>query len=200
MRVESTHIRSVGKSSILTQYLDHRFVESYKATIGADFCTKEMKLDGGDSITMQIWDTAGQERFQSLGPAFFRGADCCVLVFDVNVESTFHNLNRWIKEFELHSGVEDSFPFVVLGNKIDVAGEWAVDRNAIFAWCSQKGFPFYETSAKLRTNVDRAFKCVAEESLSFHMRTSNFNSSELYKDSISLQESPSMMSNCSSSC
>ena len=31
----------------------------------------------------QIWDTAGQERFQSLGTAFFRGADCCVLVFDV---------------------------------------------------------------------------------------------------------------------
>ena len=30
----------------------------------------------------QIWDTAGQERFQSLGTAFFRGADCCVLVFD----------------------------------------------------------------------------------------------------------------------
>ncbi|RZS20922.1 hypothetical protein BHM03_00053492, partial [Ensete ventricosum] len=32
-----------------------------------------------------IWDTAGQERFQSLGVAFYRGADCCVLVYDVNV-------------------------------------------------------------------------------------------------------------------
>ena len=35
-------------------------------------------------VTMQIWDTAGQERFQSLGVAFYRGADCCVLVYDVN--------------------------------------------------------------------------------------------------------------------
>ena len=26
-------------------------------------------------VTMQIWDTAGQERFQSLGVAFYRGAD-----------------------------------------------------------------------------------------------------------------------------
>jgi GTPase SAR1 family protein len=33
---------------------------------------------------MQIWDTAGQERFQSLGVAFYRGADCCVLCYDVN--------------------------------------------------------------------------------------------------------------------
>ena len=34
-------------------------------------------------VTMQIWDTAGQERFQSLGVAFYRGADCCVLTYDV---------------------------------------------------------------------------------------------------------------------
>ena len=31
----------------------------------------------------QIWDTAGQERFQSLGVAFYRGADACVLVYDI---------------------------------------------------------------------------------------------------------------------
>lgn len=34
-------------------------------------------------MCMQIWDTAGQERFQSLGVAFYRGADACVLVYDI---------------------------------------------------------------------------------------------------------------------
>lgn len=47
----------------------------------------------------QIWDTAGQERFQSLGVAFYRGADCCVLVYDVNVMKSFENLNNWREEF-----------------------------------------------------------------------------------------------------
>lgn len=47
----------------------------------------------------QIWDTAGQERFQSLGVAFYRGADCCVLVYDVNVMKSFDNLNNWREEF-----------------------------------------------------------------------------------------------------
>lgn len=32
---------------------------------------------------LQIWDTAGQEKFRSLGGAFYRGADCCVLVYDI---------------------------------------------------------------------------------------------------------------------
>jgi Ras-related protein Rab-7A len=48
---------------------------------------------------MQIWDTAGQERFQSLGVAFYRGADCCVLVYDVNSMKSFDNLNNWREEF-----------------------------------------------------------------------------------------------------
>lgn len=48
---------------------------------------------------LQIWDTAGQERFQSLGVAFYRGADCCVLVYDVNAKKTFDNLENWRDEF-----------------------------------------------------------------------------------------------------
>lgn len=48
---------------------------------------------------LQIWDTAGQERFQSLGVAFYRGADCCVLVYDVNVKRSFNTLNTWRDEF-----------------------------------------------------------------------------------------------------
>ncbi|KAJ6990755.1 hypothetical protein NC653_019112 [Populus alba x Populus x berolinensis] len=46
----------------------------------------------------QIWDTAGQERFQSLGPAFYRGADCCVLEYDVNVQKSFETHNNFHEE------------------------------------------------------------------------------------------------------
>lgn len=69
---------SVGKTSLMNQYVNRKFSNQYKATIGADFLTKEVTVDDR-SVTMQIWDTAGQERFQSLGVAFYRGADCCVL-------------------------------------------------------------------------------------------------------------------------
>jgi Ras-related protein Rab-7A len=55
----------------------------------------------------QIWDTAGQERFQSLGVAFYRGADCCVLVYDVNSQKTFDNLDNWRDEFLIQVQVRD---------------------------------------------------------------------------------------------
>merc|ERR1740130_1908566 len=82
----------VGKTSLMNQYVNKKFSNQYKATIGADFLTKEVTVDDR-LVTMQIWDTAGQERFQSLGVAFYRGADSCVLVFDVNVAKTFENLD-----------------------------------------------------------------------------------------------------------
>jgi Ras-related protein Rab-7A len=74
----------VGKTSLLERFITNRFSLMYKATIGADFMTKEITLEQNKVVTLQLWDTAGQERFQSLGTSFFRGADCCILVYDGN--------------------------------------------------------------------------------------------------------------------
>ncbi len=54
--------------------------------------------------------------------AFYRGADCCVLVFDVNNSKSFDALDSWRDEFLIQASPRDpdNFPFVVLGNKIDV--------------------------------------------------------------------------------
>lgn len=73
-------------------------------------------------FSSQIWDTAGQERFQSLGVAFYRGADCCVLVFDVTAPNSFKTLDSWRDEFLIQASPRDpeNFPFVVLGNKVDL--------------------------------------------------------------------------------
>ena len=70
----------------------------------------------------QIWDTAGQERFQSLGVAFYRGADCCILVYDVTSANSFRSLDSWRDEFLIQASPRDPdhFPFVVIGNKIDL--------------------------------------------------------------------------------
>ncbi|KAG5986574.1 hypothetical protein E4U43_005456, partial [Claviceps pusilla] len=61
-----------------------------------------------------LWDTAGQERFQSLGVAFYRGADCCVLVYDVNNAKSFEALESWRDEFLIQASPRDppNFPFV----------------------------------------------------------------------------------------
>jgi Ras-related protein Rab-7A len=60
------------------QVMNNEFSNKYKATIGADFETKNILVDN-KSVSLQVWDTAGQERFQSLVESFYRGADACAL-------------------------------------------------------------------------------------------------------------------------
>nr|PNR45125.1 hypothetical protein PHYPA_014896 [Physcomitrium patens] len=119
---------------------------------------------------MQIWDTAGQERLQGLGVAFYRGADCCVLVYDVYVMKSFDNLDYWRDEFVIQAAPSDQeyFPFVVLGNKVDVDGgnSRVVSEKKAKAWCAAKGgIPYFESSAKEDFNVDAAFQCIAKNAL-----------------------------------
>eukprot|EP01025_Chloroclados_australasicus_P036249 TRINITY_DN3690_c0_g1_i1.p1 TRINITY_DN3690_c0_g1~~TRINITY_DN3690_c0_g1_i1.p1 ORF type:complete len:237 (-),score=15.95 TRINITY_DN3690_c0_g1_i1:276-896(-) len=156
----------VGKTSLMNQFVHKRFTEQYKATIGADFLTKEVRVED-NSVTMQIWDTAGQERFQSLGVAFYRGADCCVLVFDASVNKSFENLDHWRDEFLIQAAPRDpeNFPFVVLCNKIDKQDR-AVSERKGKQWCVQHGnIPYFETSAKENINVEAAFFQIARTAL-----------------------------------
>jgi len=158
----------VGKTSLMNQYVNKKFSASYKATIGADFLTKEVVLDDR-AVTLTIWDTAGQERFQSLGVAFYRGADCCVLVYDVNNAKSFDNVNSWREEFLIQASPRDpdTFPFVMVGNKIDMGeGKRQVARKRAQSWCYQRGqIPYFECSAKAGDGVDAAFEAIARNAL-----------------------------------
>merc|ERR1719367_1839143 len=125
----------------MNQYVNKKFSNQYKATIGADFLTKEVMVDDR-LVTMQIWDTAGQERFQSLGVAFYRGADCCVLVYDITDTKSFESLNGWKEEFLVHAAPQkaDDFPFVCIGNKLDLAdSSRQVIQNRAKGWADQNG-------------------------------------------------------------
>ncbi|KAE8543229.1 hypothetical protein D1P53_000717 [Cryptococcus gattii VGV] len=152
----------------MNQYVNKRFSTQYKATIGADFLTRELVVDDR-VVTMQLWDTAGQERFQSLGVAFYRGADCCVLVYDVNSNKSFEALDGWRDEFLVQASPHDpeNFPFVVLGNKIDMEESKRMAKGNI---------PYFETSAKEAINVEQAFQTIAKNALAQEAET------ELYAD------------------
>ena len=51
------------------------------------------------TVNMQVWDTAGQERYQALGQAFYRGADACILVYDITNGASFEHLVAWRQKF-----------------------------------------------------------------------------------------------------
>lgn len=154
----------VGKTSLLKQYVNKNFSHQYKPTIGADFLMKEIIIDG-QVVQLQLWDTAGQEKFHSLGAAFYRNSECCILVFDQTDPKTFETIDTWRSEFltQLNPKDPDNFPFVVLGNKCDKESEIKVSDQKVKSYCAQKNnLSYFETSAKDNVNIDLAFEEVAK--------------------------------------
>ena len=45
---------NVGKTCLLERLVKDHYVDNYKATIGSDFLTKDMMIDG-KMITLQLW-------------------------------------------------------------------------------------------------------------------------------------------------
>lgn len=81
----------VGKSNIISRFTKNEFNLESKTTIGVEFATKVIDIDGR-SIKVQIWDTAGQERYRSMASAYYRGAVGALLVYDITRASSFENL------------------------------------------------------------------------------------------------------------
>jgi hypothetical protein len=55
----------VGKTSLMNQYVNKKFSNQYKATIGADFLTKEVMVDDR-IVTMQVSAKRGRYPSESL--------------------------------------------------------------------------------------------------------------------------------------
>ena len=154
---------AVGKTNLLNCYVHKKFDSRYKSTIGSDFVSKSVTIDGSNA-TLQLWDTAGQERFSSLGVAYLRGSEALILVFDVTNQESFEHLSSWMEEFVSACGKK---PIVLLGNKCD--GDLDPSRRAITTatakrWCQLNGdITYFETSARDSINVDTAFEYIAQQ-------------------------------------
>ena len=95
-----------------------------------------------------------------MGSAFYRGADCCALVFDVTNPKTFDNLYKWKAGFLEYAGLKDpsANPFVLLGNKVDLEVDRKITAQKAIDWCKEQGaISYFETSAQQNISVDEAF-------------------------------------------
>lgn len=91
---------SVGKSALITRFVDDKFKDDLLATIGVDFRFRTLPVNNR-RVKLQIWDTAGQESFRSIISAYYKGADSIIVVYDLSEPTTFRDIGDfWLKEIE----------------------------------------------------------------------------------------------------
>ena len=144
----------VGKSSILNRFYQDKFEEDYQATIGLDFHSKNVNINGS-TIRILLYDTAGQEKFKSLIPMYIRDANIILVVYDITNKDSFLHTEHWVDETK-DLKREDAI-FVLVGNKIDLEENRVVSKKEAEDFATEKGFLFYEVSAKTGEQIEELF-------------------------------------------
>jgi GTPase SAR1 family protein len=88
----------VGKSNLLLRFSKNQYCERTKPTVGVEFATKVVQIEGNRLIRAQIWDTAGQERYRLIASTYYRRAMGALLVYDVTNRKSFDNIIKWLEE------------------------------------------------------------------------------------------------------
>jgi len=146
---------AVGKTNILSKFLEDRFDKDSKATVGVEFGTKNFEIDNL-IVKAQIWDTAGQERYRSITSAYYKGAKGCLIVYDITRKATFESVDRWIADVKGSS--DNKLSIILLGNKCDDENERKVSREEGEEKAKYHNVAFLETSALNGTNIEKAFQ------------------------------------------
>lgn len=152
---------TVGKSSLLRQFTEGRFIEVSDPTVGVDFHARIVNIDGV-SIKLQLWDTAGQERFRSITRSYYRNAAGGLLVYDITNRASFEHVKEWLDE-ATRCAEPNRVVFALVGHKTDQVKQRRVTTQEGQQLAEQMHLLFLETSAKSGSHVEDAFYVVAKE-------------------------------------
>jgi len=135
------------------------------------------------TIKVEIWDTAGQERFASLAPMYYRNAQSALVVYDLTKPTSLVKAKHWVAELQRQAS--PGIVIALVGNKLDLTNEAGDSTNTsgedgdadaaegddgdarkistaeAKEYAEEEGLLFFETSAKLGTNVTEVFTAIA---------------------------------------
>ena len=149
---------SVGKTCIITRFIDNLFQQDVITTTGASYATKSIlyKDYHNKIIKFEIWDTAGQEKYRSLTQIFYKDAAIGILVYDITSEKSFEEMeNYWYKQIK-----EFAPPNIIIGiagNKFDLFNDEKIPEDKAKNFAKEAGGIFRYTSAKESVGIQELF-------------------------------------------
>jgi len=151
---------SVGKTSLVEQYINSIFSDKYLTTIGVKISKKGVNIDGTD-MSLVLWDMEGKDDYTEINMLYLRGAMGFFIVADLT------RLETYEAALKLRQTVLDvlgrDVPNLLLLNKSDLPN-WGVDNEHVEKALTS-GIKILRTSAKTGTAVNEAFETLARDML-----------------------------------
>ena len=145
----------VGKSCLTMKATKEYFEDLYSPTVGFEFFTFNIKIND-KCIKLQIWDTCGQEIYRSLISSFYRNCTLAMMVYSIDNENNFNNLEIWLNEIKTQSNPD--VKIFVIGNKSDLEDKRVIHFEQGENFCRENKLNYFiETSAKTGLNAKNVF-------------------------------------------
>ena len=158
----------VGKTTLVNRFISGRYNEDFKMTIGVDFYTKNIIIQG-INVSLQIWDFAGEHQFKNLLPNYVIGASGGIYMYDISRFYSITHLKEWINLVDKAPDNQgERMPILLVGGKKDLAieGKRVIEEDYAFEEGQKFGvFDFLECSSKTGENVDEIFTKIAGKML-----------------------------------
>ncbi len=151
---------SVGKTSLVEQYVHSIFSNKYLSTVGVKISKKSFNIDGSD-LTMVLWDMEGQDIYASVNMSYLRGAMGFFVVAD---GTRLETLDIALSTREAALGKVGNVPNYLIINKSDLISEWEITEGKL-AVLEESGVKVLRTSAKEGLAVNAAFEALARDML-----------------------------------
>jgi Ras-related protein Rab-1A len=151
----------VGKSCLLTRFVQDYYADFHVSTIGVDFKTV-ITMVKGRLVKLQLWDTAGQERFSVVTGNYYRNSDGFIFVYDCTNRASFEHVDQWLGQVQQHHECGPTTMKILVGNKADMKNDLQITEAEGRAKAEAMGAYFVSTSAKTAAGVDMAFLMAAQ--------------------------------------
>ena len=152
---------SVGKTSLVEQYVRSIFSDRYLSTVGVKISKKECRV-GERDVNLVLWDMEGKDEYNEINVSYLRGAMGFLLVADGMRKDTLHTA-QIIRLLALD--VAGNVPHYLLINKADLSTGWQVTEDDI-TQLELQGLHVLKTSAKTGEGVEDAFMKLTEAMIS----------------------------------
>ena len=147
--------QGVGKSCLAIKASRNYFEDFYSPTVGFEFLSFNVKVED-KIVKLQIWDTCGQEVYRSLISSFFRSASLAIIVYSIDSEESFNNIEKWLNDIKTQSNPD--IKIFLVGNKADLEDKRKISHEEGEKLSSDHKFSYFmETSAKTGFNVQNVF-------------------------------------------
>ncbi|KAJ8090454.1 GTP-binding protein [Marasmius tenuissimus] len=152
--------RSVGKSSLVKQFIENQFIDSYYPTIEVAYV--KTIVHKGNEYVLEIFDTAGQDEYTPINSQHAIGIHGYVLVYSIASRISFEMIQIIYDKIIDFSGLTD-IPCVIIGSKSDLDSSRQVDAAEAQQLAQTLKAGWIEASAKNDVNVAKAFELCVQE-------------------------------------